>query len=89
MDLSGPYRKVFDTKVPDAAQIADPLANACSRNAGAGPRTKRGAPGPHELSAVPGRRLLTKAHEGLDQHGDARLVGLLRAGAPRGEVKMA
>lgn len=35
------------------------------------------------------RRLLTKAHERLDEHGTDRLVGLLRAGDPRGEVKMA
>jgi transposase len=35
------------------------------------------------------RRLLTKAHERLDERGNQRLVGLLRAGDPRGEVKMA
>ena len=35
------------------------------------------------------RRLLTKAHERLDERGNDKLVGLLRAGDPRGEVKTA
>jgi transposase len=35
------------------------------------------------------RRLLTKAHERLDHHGDTKLRGLLEAGDPRGEVRMA
>jgi hypothetical protein len=34
------------------------------------------------------RRLLTKAHERLDERGDTRLRGLLEAGDPRGEVRM-
>jgi transposase len=25
LDLSGPYRKVFDTMLPDAVQVADPF----------------------------------------------------------------
>jgi len=32
---------------------------------------------------------LTKAHERLDDRGEAKLLGLLRAGDPRGEVRMA
>lgn len=35
------------------------------------------------------RRLLTKAHERLDDRGEEKLLGLLRAGDPRGEVRMA
>ncbi|NIR38279.1 MAG: transposase, partial [Actinobacteria bacterium] len=35
------------------------------------------------------RRLLTKAHERLDDAGDAKLRGLLDAGDPRGEVRTA
>ncbi len=35
------------------------------------------------------RRLLTKAHERLDHRGEQRLMGLLRAGDPHGEVRMA
>ena len=34
------------------------------------------------------RRLLTKAHERLDDTGEAKLVGLLAAGDPRGEVHL-
>jgi len=35
------------------------------------------------------RRLLTKAHERLDDRGEQKLVGLLEAGDPRGEVRTA
>ena len=35
------------------------------------------------------RRLLTKAHERLDTRGEAKLLGLLEAGDPRGEVRLA
>ena len=51
LDLSGPYRKVFDTMLPDATQVADPfhlvkLANhEARRGAAAGSRTRRSATG--------------------------------------------
>jgi transposase len=95
LDLSGPYRKVFDVMLPDAVQVADPfhlvkLANSkideCRRrvqNETLGHRGRKDDP------LYRARRLLTKAHERLDETGDARLVGLLRAGDPRGEVRMA
>jgi transposase len=35
------------------------------------------------------RRLLTKAQERLDENGTSKLTGLLEAGDPRGEVRMA
>jgi len=35
------------------------------------------------------RRLFAKAHERLDETGDAKLAGLLEAGDPHGEVRMA
>ena len=35
------------------------------------------------------RRLLTKAHERLDERGETKLLGLLGAGDPQGEVRMA
>ena len=35
------------------------------------------------------RRLLTKAHERLDERGNTKLAGLLEAGDPKGEVRMA
>ncbi len=94
LDLSGPYRKVFDTMVPDAVQVADPfhvvrLANSkldeCRRrvqNETLGHRGRKDDP------LYRARRLLTKAHERLDERGDAKLRGLLRAGDPHGEVQM-
>ena len=35
------------------------------------------------------RRLLTKAHESLDENGETKLLGLLAAGDPHGEVRNA
>ena len=35
------------------------------------------------------RRLLTKAHERLDDGGNDELVGLLEAGEPQGKMRMA
>jgi transposase len=95
LDLSGPYRSVFDTMVPDATQIADPfhlvkLANSkldeCRRrvqNETLGHRGRKSDP------LYRARRLLTKAHERLDDRGEEKLQGLLVAGDPRGEVRMA
>jgi transposase len=95
MDLSGPYRAVFDTVLPDAVQVADPFhvvkhANAkldeCRRrvqNETLGHRGRKADP------LYRCRRLLLRAHERLDASGDAKLAGLLRAGDPRGEVAYA
>jgi transposase len=46
LDLSGPYRKVFDTMLPDAVQVADPfhvikLANTKLDECRVGSRTRR------------------------------------------------
>ncbi len=95
LDLSGPYRAVFDTMLPDATQIADPfhlvkLANSkldeCRRrvqNETMGHRGRKHDP------LYRARRLLTKAHERLDDRGEEKLLGLLAAGDPGGEVRMA
>ena len=95
LDLSGPYRKVFDTMLPDAVQVADPfhvvkLANAKVdetrrrvQNETMGHRGRKDDP----LYRI--RRLLTKADERLTDQGRIKLVGLLAAGDPRGEVKTA
>lgn len=95
LDLSGPYRKVFDDALAHVAQVADPfhlvqLANSkldeCRRrvqNETLGHRGRKDDP------LYGARRLLTKAHERLDDRGDAKLRGLLDAGDPRGEVRMA
>jgi transposase len=81
--------------LPDATQVADPfhvvkLANTkldeCRRrvqNATMGHRGRKSDP------LYRCRRLLTKADERLDEHGREKLLGLLRAGDPNGEVATA
>ncbi len=95
LDLSGPYRLVFDTMLPDAVQVADPfhvvkLANhkldECRRrvqNETCGHRGRKDDP------LYRCRRLLTKADERLDENGRTKLLGLLAAGDPNGEVRAA
>ena len=95
LDLSGPYRKVFDTMLPDAVQVADPfhvvkLANTkldeCRRRVQNETMGHRG----HKTDPLYRcRRLLTKADERLDDHGRSKLLGLLAAGDPHGEVRTA
>ena len=92
LDLSGPYRAVFDALVPEATQVADPfhvvkLGNTkldeCRR------RVQNETMGHRGRKADPlyrCRRLLTKADERLGEAGKEKLLGLLRAGDPRGEV---
>jgi transposase len=93
LDLSGPYRKTFNDALPDAAQVADPfhlckLANQkldeCRRrvqNETLGHRGRKDDP------LYRARRLLTKAHERIDDRGETKLLGLLDAGDPHGEVR--
>jgi transposase len=95
LDLSGPYRAMFDTMLPDAEQVADPfhvvkVANTrldeCRRriqNETLGHRGRKTDP------LYRCRRLLLAAQERLDERGDTKLTGLLRAGDPRGEVAYA
>ncbi len=95
LDLSGPYRKVFDTMTPDAVQVADPfhvvkLANQKLdevrrrvQNETCGHRGRKDDP------LYRCRRLLTRADERLDEGGRAKLLGLLAAGDPHGEVRTA
>jgi transposase len=95
LDLSGPYRKTFEDSLGHVTLVADPfhlvrLANSkldeCRRrvqNETVGHRGRKDDP------LYRARRLLTKAHERLDVRGDTRLRGLLEAGDPRGEVRMA
>ena len=94
LDLSASYRTVFDTMLPDATQVADPfhvvrVANTaldeCRRrvqNETVGHRGRK----PDPLYRA--RRLLTMAAERLPDERRARLVGLLAAGDPKGEVKL-
>ena len=92
LDLSGPYRHVFEVMVPGATLVADPfhvckLANTkldeCRRrvqNETLGHRGRKSDP------LYRCRRLLTKAKERLDEKGTEKLTGLLRAGDPNGDV---
>jgi transposase len=94
LDLSASYRTVFDTMLPDAVQVADPfhvcrVANTaldeCRRrvqNDTVGHRGRK----PDPLYRA--RRLLTIAAERLPDHRRQRLVGLLAAGDPKGEVTL-
>ena len=95
LDLSGPYRAVFDTMLPHAVQIADPfhvvkLANFVLdetrrrvQNETCGHRGRKTDP----LYRI--RKLMTIAHERLDTANDAKLRGLLDAGDPGGQVRTA
>jgi transposase len=92
LDLSGPYRKVFNDALPWATQIADPfhlikLANQkldeCRRrvqNEVFGHRGHKNDP------LYRARRLLTMAAERLSENGQEKLVGLLSAGDRRNQV---
>jgi len=92
LDLSGPYRRVFEVMVPDATLVADPFhvvrhatakLDECRRrvqNETLGHRGRKSDP------LYRGRRLLTRAKERLGDKGEEKLIGLLRAGDPRGDV---
>ena len=94
LDLSGPYRKTFTDRLPAAVQVADPFhviklatsrVDACRRrvqNETLGHRGRKDDP------LYKSRRLLTKGHERLDEKGNDKLMGLLEAGDPNGEVRM-
>jgi transposase len=86
---------VFDTMLPDATQIADPfhlvkLANSkldeCRRRV---QNETLGHRGHKDDPLYRSRRLLTRADERLHDHGRTKLLGLLDAGDPRGEVRTA
>lgn len=93
LDLSASFRSVFTATLPEATLVADPFhvvrhANAkvdeCRRrvqNETLGHRGRKRDP------LFRSRRLLTMAEQRLDVDGRERLLGLLRAGDPRGEVQ--
>jgi transposase len=92
MDMSSAYKAVYDEALPHVTQIIDPFhlvkhANQkleeCRRrvqNETLGHRGRKDDP------LYRCRKLLVKAHERLDEHGEEKLLGLLRAGDPKGEV---
>jgi transposase len=85
---------VFDDALGHVTQVADPFhlvkhanekLDECRRrvqNETLGHRGRKDDP------LYRARRLLTKAHERLDEAGEEKLFGLLVAGDPRGEVRM-
>ena len=95
MDLSGPYRKTFNDSLPGATQVADPFHVIKLANTRLDEVRRRvqhdtlGHRGHRDDPLYRSRRLLTKGHERLDETGEAKLLGFLDAGDPKGEVRMA
>ena len=95
LDLSGPWRLAFDTVVPDATQVADPfhvVKLATQRLDDVRRRVQNETLGHRGRKNDPlyrCRRLLTMADERLDDTARAKLLGLLDAGDPHGEVRTA
>ena len=95
LDLSGSYRAVFDAVIPNATQVADPfhvikLANEKLDEARRRVQNETlGHRGRKDDPLYRGRRLLTRAKQRLGDHGEAKLMGLLKAGDPRGDVATA
>lgn len=95
LDLSGPYRATFDTVLPHAAQVADPfhvirLANNTVdevrrrvQNQTLQHRGRKHDP------LYRSRKLLLCAHETISAAAETKLLGLLEAGDPHGEVRNA
>jgi len=95
LDLSGPWRLAFDTMLPAADQVADPFHLVKLANQRVDEVRRRvqnetmGHRGRKDDPLYRCRRLLTKADERLDDNGRSKLLGLLEAGDPHGEVRMA
>lgn len=95
LDLSGPYRNVFDTMLPAATQVADPFDVVKLENTKVDetrcrvPNETMGHRGRKDDPLNRIRRLFTKADERLTEKGGTKLVGLLAAGDSRGEVRTA
>ncbi len=94
LDLSASYRTVFDTMLPDAVQVADPFHVVRTANTALDECRRRvqnetlGHRGRKPDPLYRARRLLTMAAERLPDERRERLVGLLAAGDPKGEVKL-
>jgi transposase len=95
LDLSVPWRLALTTMLRDAVQVADPfhlVKLACTRLDEVRRRVQHetlGHRGHKDDPLYRSRRLLTKADERLSDRGRAKLLGLLGAGDPCGEVRMA
>jgi len=95
LDLSGPYRSVFDTMLPDAVQVADAFHVVKLANTALDEVRRRvqnemlGHRGRKDDPLYRCRRKLLMADERLDDTARSKLLGLLAAGDPKGEVRMA
>lgn len=95
LDLSSSYRAVFDTILPDAVQVADPFHVVRLANTAVDEARRRiqnetlGHRGRKTDPLYRSRRLLTMAAERISVDGHERLRGLLAAGDPKGEVRLA
>jgi transposase len=95
LDLSSPYRSVYNQELPHVIQVADPfhvikLANSkldeCRRrvqNETIGHRGRKNDP------LYRCRKLLLMANESIEEKGHTKRLGLLKAGDPNGEVETA
>ncbi len=95
LDLFGPYRAAFDTAIPHAEQVADPFhvvrfadntldeVRRRVQNQTLGHRGREHDP----LNRA--RKLLLAGHERISETGETKLLGLLHAGDPHGEVRNA
>jgi len=95
LDLSGPWRLAFTTMLPTATQVADTFHIMKLANQRLDDVRRRvqnetlGHQGRRDDPLYRSRRLLTRADERLNDSGRSKLVGLLEAGDPAGEVRMA
>ena len=90
-----PYRAAYNEVLPHALQVADPFHVIRLANQRLNEVRRRvqnetlGHRGRKDDPLYKTRRLLTKAQEWLTTRGETRLRGLLEAGDPYGEVRMA
>ena len=95
MDMSGPYKTVFDTALPDAEQVADRFHVIKLANQRLDERRRRvqnetlGHRGRKTDPLYRCRKLMLMAEERVTIDGHAKVQGLLRAGDPHGEVAYA
>ena len=95
LDLSGAYRRTFDVALPQAGQVADPFhvirlaSNSIDEVRRRVQIDTLGHRGRKRDPLYRVRRLLISAHERLSEGADAKLRGLLTAGDPHGEVRLA
>ncbi len=92
LDLSSAYRAVFVSELPEATLVADPfhvVKVATTKLDETRRRVQNETMGHRGRKADPlyrCRRLLTRAEERLSEDGKTKLLDLLKAGDPKGEV---